>query len=381
MNNTDYIDLGKLAREMLEEALRERGHANVLVAGRTGVGKSTLVNSVFQGNFATTGQGRPVTEHTREFTKEGVPLSIFDTRGLEMADFASTLEPLESFVSEQHSDPDPNKHLHVAWVCIAEDSRRIEEAETELTEMLSKFVPVIGVITKARADGGFRVEVQRLLPKSRNVVRVRAIREQDDDGHTRSPCGLEELVKLTMGTFPEGLRSAFAAAQIADLSLKRDRAREIVAWAAAAAGGIGATPIPFSDAVSLVPIQIGMLARISTIYGLSASSSFLSTLVASAAGGAVATLTGRLIVGGLLKLFPGAGSLVGGAISGSTAAALTTALGATYIASLDAVFARHEGEPPSEEEILDEMKRRLGRGSKGAAEPEADSGENSENRT
>jgi len=159
----DDLDLGKLAREKLEEAFRERGHANVLIAGRTGVGKSTLINSVFQGNFATTGQGRPVTKNTREITKEDVPLSVFDTRGLELANFSSTLKSLESFVSERHSDPDQKKHIHVAWVCIAEDSRRVEEAETDLTEMLSKFVPVVGIVTRARSDQGFRVEVQRLV--------------------------------------------------------------------------------------------------------------------------------------------------------------------------------------------------------------------------
>jgi len=48
---------------------------NILIAGRTGVGKSTLINAVFQGNFATTGQGRPVTQSTREIKKEGIPLS------------------------------------------------------------------------------------------------------------------------------------------------------------------------------------------------------------------------------------------------------------------------------------------------------------------
>ncbi|WP_254508214.1 GTPase [Anatilimnocola floriformis] len=46
----DMINFGGLAKNALEEALRERGHANVLIAGRTGVGKSTLINSVFQGN-------------------------------------------------------------------------------------------------------------------------------------------------------------------------------------------------------------------------------------------------------------------------------------------------------------------------------------------
>jgi len=63
------------------------------------VGKSTLINAVFQGNMAETGQGRPVTQHTREITKGDIPLSIFDTRGLELADFNTTLQALKSFVA------------------------------------------------------------------------------------------------------------------------------------------------------------------------------------------------------------------------------------------------------------------------------------------
>ena len=44
--------------------------------------KSTLINAVFQSNLTETGQGRPVTKGTREINKQGVPLTIFDTRGL-----------------------------------------------------------------------------------------------------------------------------------------------------------------------------------------------------------------------------------------------------------------------------------------------------------
>src|SRR5947199_5358814 len=95
------FNLAELAKKALDEALRERGHVNVLIAGRTGVGKSTLVNAVFQGDFTTTGQGRPVTMQTREITKESVPLSIFDTRGLEMAQYAAALKGLTSFVEER----------------------------------------------------------------------------------------------------------------------------------------------------------------------------------------------------------------------------------------------------------------------------------------
>jgi predicted GTPase len=152
------LNLAELARNALREAMRERGHVNILIAGRTGVGKSTLVNAVFQGDYATTGAGRPVTLHTREINKGDIPLSIFDTRGLEMADFAATLQALKSFMLERRSDRDANKHIHVAWVCIAEDLRRVEDAEIELVAMLAEYAPVVGVITKSRADQGFRAK-------------------------------------------------------------------------------------------------------------------------------------------------------------------------------------------------------------------------------
>ncbi len=57
-------NLADAVKKAMDEAMRERGHGNVLIAGRTGVGKSTLINAMFQGNIAETGQGRPVTQQT-----------------------------------------------------------------------------------------------------------------------------------------------------------------------------------------------------------------------------------------------------------------------------------------------------------------------------
>jgi uncharacterized protein (DUF697 family)/GTP-binding protein EngB required for normal cell division len=355
----ENINGGELVKKALEEALRERGHANVLIAGRTGVGKSTLINSIFQGNFATTGQGRPVTQNTREITKDGIPLSIFDTRGLEMADFSSTMKSLKTFISDRHNERDQKKHIHVAWVCVEEDLRRLEDAETALAAMLAGFMPVVGVITKARSDKGFRAEIQRLLPQAKNVIRVRAIPEELDDGHSLPAMGLEELVQLTMELFPEGQKRAFVAAQKADLALKRKQSHLIVGTAALSAAGIAAAPIPFADAAMIVPIQVAMIAGITATYGLSFSEGFLSSLVGSTVGGTLATLTGRAVVGGLLKLFPVVGWIVGGAINAATAAAITTAFGQAYIAALDFLFAKYRGEPPSSQEVLDEVRKRF----------------------
>lgn len=317
-------------KDALREALKERGHVNILIAGRTGVGKSTLINAIFQGNLATTGQGRPVTQNTREIKKEGVPLSIFDTRGLEMGDFSETLGALRAFVSERARNTDPKQHIHVAWICIAEDLRRVEPAEEELVKMLAYYMPVIAVITKVRSDKRFRSTVQRILPLVKNVVRVRAIEEELDEGIVLPPMGLRELVELTMQVVPEGLKRAFRAAQKVDIDLKKTQSHAIVAGAAASVAGIAAAPIPFSDAIAIVPIQVGMLASISATFGLSIDESFLSTIVGSMVAGAGGTLAGRAIVSGLLKLIPGIGSIAGGVIAATTAAALTTAFGEAY---------------------------------------------------
>jgi uncharacterized protein (DUF697 family) len=346
------FDFGVAVKRALEEAMRERGHANILVAGRTGVGKSTLINAIFQGEFATTGHGRPVTTSTREITKEGIPLSIFDTRGLELENFAALLAELRTFVANRQQLRDPGKHIHVAWVCVAEDLRRVERAETQLAEMLADHMPVLGVVTKARADQGFRAETQRLLPRALNVVRVRAIPEELDDGHVLAPMGLVELVQATVDLVPEGERRAFVAAQKADLALKKSRSRFVVGASVSAAMGVAAAPVPFADAFLLVPIQLGMIAGITATYGLEFSEGFLKTVLAASVGGTMATFAGRAIAGNLLKLVPGGGSVVGGTIAAATAGAMTTALGETYITVLDRLFTTHAGEQPSADEVV-----------------------------
>lgn len=355
----ENFDFGKIMKDACEKVEKETGHINVLIAGRTGVGKSTLINSVFQGNMAETGQGKPVTKTTREITKDGIPLSIFDTRGLETIEYKEIISDLKSFISERRNDTDINRQLHVAWVCITEDSRRVEDAEIELVDMLAEYVPVIVIITKARADNGFQNDVKNLLPKAKNVIRIRSIGEILDEGIELTPMNLEKLIDLTQEVIPEGRRNAFAAAQKASLKQKVSRAQGIIAGAATAAITAGASPIPFSDAAVLIPIEIGMLAGISKVFGLDLSKGLLGTLVSSMLGTSAATLGGKAIVSGILKCIPGAGTVIGAVVSGATAGTLTTALGELYVGTLKAVFNATKGEVPTAEQVVAEFKNQL----------------------
>ncbi|HVU04671.1 MAG TPA: GTPase [Polyangiaceae bacterium] len=359
------IALGPLIKQKVEEAMRDRGHATVLIAGRSGVGKSTLINAVFQGRLAETGHGRPVTQEIREYEKPGMPISLIDTRGLELEKYSETLSQLRTLVSARQKERDPNRHVHCGWVCISEDSRRVGPGETALVDLLEdNDVPVVVVITKARADQGFRAEVQRLLPRAKNVVSVRAIHEVLDEGVELPPKGLPELVDITMTLIPEGQKTAFVAAQQVSLALKQKRARAIVAGAAASAALVGAAPIPFADAALLVPIQISMLAGTSAAFGLELNDAFFATLLSSVTGTLGATLTGRAIVGGLLKLVPGLGSAAGGAIAAATAATVTTTLGESYVQVLTQLAETGKTEAPSAEDVAkalsEAMKKKRG---------------------
>ncbi|MFB0972535.1 MAG: DUF697 domain-containing protein [Neofamilia sp.] len=143
--------------------------------------------------------------------------------------------------------------------------------------------------------------------------------------------GLKELLNITLDNIDEGLKKSFINAQQVDIDKKVKEARR---WAKGYIGttfGIGFTPIPFADSTLLVPMQIGMLAHITSIFGISMDKEKLVSILAAIGGTGGATFLGKTIVANILKIIPGVGIITGGLISGATASILTTALAMSYI--------------------------------------------------
>ena len=110
-------------QEDLEKDLDERLDnddlpvANIIVAGKTGTGKSTLINAVFGSDMAATGSGKPVTEHIDEYENGDIPIHIWDTVGLEL-DSEKTKESIKSIKATIASKAETNDQYDRIHYCV-----------------------------------------------------------------------------------------------------------------------------------------------------------------------------------------------------------------------------------------------------------------------
>lgn len=332
-------DMIKMVYDKIGEENIKMGHVNIIIAGKTGVGKSTLINAIFGQKVEKTGIGKPVTQKLKEITIPHYPLRLYDTVGLELSaeQQESAKNEINDLITEKQKTGDPDKFIHCVWYCINANSNRIEPEEIKLIESISSEIPVIILLTQSFGQDSEKLYkyIDSLnLPVSK-IFRILACDYVVDQNYTKPAFGCEELVEFMTVILPENARKAFVNAQIASIKTKRAQAQIAIAAAVAGAFGEGFVPLPFADAAALVPTQIAMIAAITAIYGINIKKSTMSAIITSLLGSTAATLAGRAIVANLLKLIPGIGTAAGGAISGGTAAIITTALGETYIGIME----------------------------------------------
>ena len=345
------MDINKLVDDCINavhEKIKSLNTLNVAIVGKTGVGKSTLINSVFRENLAETGIGKPVTQHMRKISKKGMPISIYDTKGFELGKNAQdeVKEELKALIASGVKSRDVNQAIHCIWYCINAASNRIEQEEINWIKMLTQEnqvyqVPIIIVLTQSfsKKHAG---EMKRAIEEENldvvNVIPVLAMDYDIDEDYVVKAYGLDKLISVMEEVLPDELDDTLSHVQKASLELKVKKSPAAVATAAATAAGIGAAPIPFADAAVLIPTEITMIASITAFFGFELNKSVLTSLVSSVVGTAGATFLGRTVVSNLFKMIPGVGLVAGGAISGATASLMTTALGEAYIGIMIAMF-------------------------------------------
>ncbi|WEB80614.1 GTPase [Vagococcus lutrae] len=329
----EYKELFKNAYEEVKKENQNLDYVNLVVAGKSGVGKSTLINSVFGRQLADTGVGKPVTDKITLIEQPDFPVRIYDTVGFELAkssfDLTNVLKnvganDIKKLIKKSRHSEHISEHIHAVWYLISGSGSRIEDEEMKLIKWMNdQKLPVIVVLTKSydRTESELlRDEINRLLPEVKATVSVLA-RSTD---HLEA-FGIEELVEQTFHNLPESLQISFIHSQEASLKLKHSEAVKVISMSMAKSFMREAIPFAQLSTRSIFNNQIQMLAKITSIYGVNFEKKNLEKALLSMINlyesaipkktikqtvdnklGAVAKNSQGLISGGLDMIFVGA---------------------------------------------------------------------------
>ncbi|KAL0486510.1 GTP binding protein [Acrasis kona] len=124
---------------------------NILVAGITGAGKSTLINAVFGEDLALAGVGLPVTQHFQKFEPKDKPVVLYDSKGLEWSEHEAFIKETAKFFLKLRQNPDVAEHIHVVWYVVNSGRGRFESFEADIVKNVFHPTPVIFILNKCDA--------------------------------------------------------------------------------------------------------------------------------------------------------------------------------------------------------------------------------------
>ncbi len=341
---------------------------NLLVAGKTGVGKTTLMNTMFGVEVGKTGVGHPVTTGIERCEVPNYPFVVYDVQGFELSNTQSIIDAIRDKITSNQAIRDEKYMIHAVFYCIQHVGAKIEKDEEEFIRHLAKEykVPIFLVFTKAfmvdissPSSDPFISQVKSVgLP----VAGYYPVVCEKFPNTTVEPFGVPELMNdffLRIGTM---LPEYVDRLQKMKLKIKREKANNWV-WGYAAGNFAIGTFIPAgADVFALSAVETGMIVHLVGIlydgvdlekkdYIISALGACVGPMLGSFTGTIIFTEITKLAsyILTILSLGGAAGLTFAAQIAGGVvAASITIAIGRTFISMIEDILEGkiHEITPP-----------------------------------
>lgn len=347
--------------------LEQRAPAFALV-GRRGAGKSSLVNALFGAKVAEVGHVRAQTGRGKwfEHTSERGSLSVLDTRGVQEgsspAETDAAKDAIASIVVElKKKVPDVILFLvkaSEADSAIDADLDALERVYAEIEREHKFRPPLVAILTHcdvlepkavrlhdpskesheeleeklariAEVEHHIESKIKERTKLAPHLVWTRGVSTyisfaKDDSIRADERWRIEELVTTLFKHLPDAGRGTFV--RIARVrGLQEELASNLTRATAAICAGVAALPIPVADVIPITAMQVTLIAGIAWLSGRpldrKSAAEFLAAMGANVGLGFAFREGARALI---KFVFPGAGSMV----SGAMAFAGTLAIGA-----------------------------------------------------
>ena len=215
---------------LLQKEIENRlGKCNILIIGKSGAGKSTLINVLFGDEFAKTDKLHPCTNELKKYCHPDIPISIYDSRGLEIPTGnlfdlmlknpnTKTQKNIDQLISK-NKNKSIKKQIHLIWYCVKEGNK-FETIEQEWIKKLSKYnIPILLLVTQCeKYDREYMKNLENCQLPVKKIIPVLA-QPSNIQNHVINSHGIDNLLKETAKLLPDIAQNAFGNA-LSDLDFK-----------------------------------------------------------------------------------------------------------------------------------------------------------------
>jgi predicted GTPase len=223
--NFDILDLIKNFNfnEKVKEKMRDMQNLNIVNNGKTGAGKSTLIDDVFGKETAKTGAGMPVIRHFESCMIGNSPITIYEPREIETGGYAIK-DPNEIYylISRQNTS-DSHRQYHLYWYCVNAEELMIDPSEIAIIKRIRTQIFIILIITQFSGSDYQKEFFEKIRCKFDDQFPIRTFHEisQFEFGDMSIIMhSMERLVKRSYGLLSDSVKATFVAYQKTNVQLK-----------------------------------------------------------------------------------------------------------------------------------------------------------------